>query len=154
MLLPPRNSNARKVKNSLVAFMCRSRTIWTGKDRVKFLLYEPSRKEPARIAGLAWNARPRLMEREKGAELRQLVVERRIEQIYLHVEPCSSRGFNASFFTSHSARRNCSQLEGLMNVRLLSDFRTTLIDVWLLHNTTSWSWFTSRNFTALSSWPS
>ena len=70
--------------------MCRSRTIWTGKDRVKFLLYEPSRKEPARIAGFAWNARPRLMEREKGAELRQLVVERRIEQIYLHVEPCSS----------------------------------------------------------------
>ena len=60
------------------------------------------------MAGFAWNARPRLMEREKGAELRQLVVERRIEQIYLHVEPCSSRGFNASFFTSHSARRNCS----------------------------------------------
>ena len=109
--------------------MCRSRTIWTGKDRVKFLLYEPSRKEPARIAGFAWNARPRLMEREKGAELRQLVVERRIEQIYLHVEPCSSRGFNASFFTSHSARRNDSKLENLANLSLLSDFRTTLIAV-------------------------
>ena len=76
-----------------------------------FLLYEPSWKEPE-DNGLRLEYMPRLMEREKGAELRQLLLRGECEQIYLQGEPCSiHRGLNASFFTSHSARRNYSQFK-------------------------------------------